>query len=93
MLNLYSRDEKTLKALTGGEQQKAYVKLVRSQDPRFTNVWKFHGEHSPTQVVSIRAIEAYYGSKPPRMGSRLAIQAAVRFDTIQVRRHIARTIV
>ncbi|EJF59726.1 hypothetical protein DICSQDRAFT_108332 [Dichomitus squalens LYAD-421 SS1] len=78
-----TRDEKTLKTLTAGEQQKAYMKLIRSQDPRFANVWKFHGERSPAQVVSIRAIEAYYGSTPPRMGSRLAIQAVVRFDTMQ----------
>ncbi|KAI0676359.1 hypothetical protein C8Q78DRAFT_996945 [Trametes maxima] len=78
-----ARDEKTVKALTAGEQQVAYMKLVRSQDPRFINVWKFHGERTPCRVVSIRALEAYYGAKPPRVGSRLAIQAVVRFDTLQ----------
>ena len=78
-----SRDEKTIKTLTAGEQQLAYMKLIRSQDPRYVNVWKFHGERTPCKVVSIRAIEAYYGSKAPRMGSRLAVQAVVRFDTLQ----------
>lgn len=71
--------------LTGGNQQGVYMKLIRSQDPRFINVWKFHGERTPTRVVSIRALDAYYGIKAPRMGSRLAVQAVVRFDTLQVR--------
>ncbi|KAI0763441.1 hypothetical protein BD413DRAFT_582389 [Trametes elegans] len=78
-----ARDEKTIKTLTAGEQQLAYMKLIRSQDPRYLNVWRFHGERTPCKVVSIRAIEAYYGSKAPRMGSRLAVQAVVRFDTLQ----------
>ena len=55
-----SRDEKTIKTLAGGEQQRMYIKLVRSQDPRYVNVWKFHGERTPCRVVSIRAMEAYY---------------------------------
>lgn len=79
-----SRDEKTIKTLAGGEQQRTYIKLVRSQDPRYVNVWKFHGERKPCRVVSIRAMEAYYGVKAPRIGSRLAVQAVVRFDTLQV---------
>ena len=80
-----SRDEKTIKFLSAGAQQREFTKLIRSQDPRFINVWKFHGERNPSRVVSIRALDAYYGAKPPRMGSRLAIQAVVRFDTMQVR--------
>ncbi|KAI0631235.1 hypothetical protein C8Q77DRAFT_1062544 [Trametes polyzona] len=78
-----ARDEKTIKRLTAGEQTVAYTKLIRNQDPRFINVWKFHGERTPCKVVSIRALEAYYGAKAPRMGSRLAVQAVVRFDTLQ----------
>ncbi|KAI0642779.1 hypothetical protein C8Q79DRAFT_984116 [Trametes meyenii] len=78
-----ARDEKAVKALTAGDQQTAYMKLIRSQDPRFINVWKFHGERTLCRVVSIRALEAYYGAKAPRVGSRLAIQAVVRFDTLQ----------
>lgn len=83
-LCLFRRDEKTIKALTGGQQQLEYIKLIRSQDPRYVNVWKFHGERTPCRVVSIRALEAYYGVQAPRMGSRLAVQAVVRFDTLQV---------
>ena len=71
--------------MTAGVQQLAYTKLIRSQDPRYVNMWKFHGERKPCKVVSIRALEAYYGARAPRMGSRLAIQAVVRFDTLQVR--------
>ncbi|KAI0327536.1 hypothetical protein GY45DRAFT_1426025 [Cubamyces sp. BRFM 1775] len=78
-----ARDEKTVKALSVGDQQGIYVKLLRSQDPRYIHVWKFHGERTPCRVVSVRAQEAYYGPKPPRMGSRLAVQALVRFDTLQ----------
>ncbi|TFK92348.1 hypothetical protein K466DRAFT_480785 [Polyporus arcularius HHB13444] len=78
-----ARDEKTIKALTGGQQQLEYIQLIRSQDPRYVNVWKFHGERTPCRVVSIRALDAYYGVQAPRMGSRLAVQAVVRFDTLQ----------
>ena len=85
----HSRDEKAIKSLTAGEQQLAYTRLIRSQDPRYVNVWKFHGERTPCRVVSIRALEAYYGVKAPRMGSRLVIQALVRFDTLQVRLHLS----
>ncbi len=81
----HRRDEKTIKALTGGQQQLEYIQLIRSQDPRYVNVWKFHGEREPCRVVSIRALDAYYGVQAPRMGSRLAVQAVVRFDTLQVR--------
>lgn len=80
-----SRDEKIIKSLAAGQQQLTYTKLIRSQDPRYINVWKFHGERSPTKVVSIRSMEAYYGAKAPRTGSRLVVQALVRFDTLQVR--------
>ena len=84
ILTTCSRDDKPLKNLAAGEQLLAYNKLIRSQDPRFVNVWKFHGEREPCRVVSIRAVESYYGSKGPRIGSRLAVQALVRFDTMQV---------
>ncbi|KAI8972899.1 hypothetical protein BD414DRAFT_499796 [Trametes punicea] len=78
-----ARDEKSIKALTIGNQQSVYTKLVRSQDPRYLTVWKFHGERTPCRVVSIRASDAYVGAKKPRIGSRLAVQAVVRFDTLQ----------
>ncbi|KAI0370544.1 hypothetical protein BV20DRAFT_1121241 [Pilatotrama ljubarskyi] len=78
-----ARDETTVKALTAGEQKAAYLKLIRNQDPRYINVWKFHGERTPCRIVSIRAIEGYYGIKHPRLGSRLVVQAVVRFDTLQ----------
>ncbi|KAJ8453564.1 hypothetical protein ONZ51_g13526 [Trametes cubensis] len=78
-----ARDEKTVKALSVGDQQGFYMKLLRSQDPRYINVWKFHGERTPCRVVSIRAFEAYFSPKPPRIGSRYAVQAVVRFDTLQ----------
>ncbi|KAL7277237.1 hypothetical protein ACG7TL_009089 [Trametes sanguinea] len=78
-----ARDDKTVKTLAVGEQLALYSKLIRSQDPRYINVWKFHGERTPCRVVSIRAHDAYLDSKPPRIGSRLAVQALVRFDTIQ----------
>ncbi|KAH9852258.1 hypothetical protein C2E23DRAFT_731229 [Lenzites betulinus] len=78
-----ARDEKAIKLMSIGAQQAAYTRLIRKQDPRYINVWKFHGERTPCRVVSIRAFEAYYGIQPPRIGSRLAVQALVRFDTLQ----------
>ncbi|KAI0355970.1 hypothetical protein OH77DRAFT_1453637 [Trametes cingulata] len=78
-----ARDENTVKSLTVGEQRAAYMKLIRSQNPNYYNVWKFHGERTPCRVVSIRAAEANYELKAPRFGSRLVVQAVVRFDTIQ----------
>ncbi|KAI0828659.1 hypothetical protein BC628DRAFT_1316411 [Trametes gibbosa] len=78
-----ARDEKAIKLMSIGEQQAAYGRLIRQQDPRYINVWKFGGERIPCKVVSIRALEAYYGVQAPRIGSRLAVQAVVRFDTLQ----------
>ncbi|PCH35383.1 hypothetical protein WOLCODRAFT_139877 [Wolfiporia cocos MD-104 SS10] len=78
-----NRDEKTIKALAIGDMQSHYLNLARKQDPSRVYAWKFHGERSPCRVVSIRSLPGFLGQKVPNNGSRLLVQALVRFDTFQ----------
>ncbi|KAF9805447.1 hypothetical protein IEO21_09051 [Rhodonia placenta] len=68
---LADRDEKVIKQLAVADMQSHYIQLVRSQDASRISVWKFHGERSPCRV------------EVPGNGSRLLVQALVRFDTLQ----------
>lgn len=47
-------------------------------------VWQLVKEESPCTVVSIRAPDMHFGQVAPKIGSRLLIQALVKFDTLQV---------
>lgn len=49
-----------------------------------TYIWRFHRELSPTRVISLRGMQAFYGKSPPKSGNRNTVQALVRFDTEQV---------
>lgn len=79
-----SRDDKLIKTLSIEDMQKHYLKLSRTQDLSRIFVWKFHGERRPCRVVSIRAVPVHQGQEVPNNGSRLLVQALVRFDTLQV---------
>ncbi|KAI0947769.1 hypothetical protein AcW1_009445 [Taiwanofungus camphoratus] len=78
------RDDKLIKTLSIEDMQKHYLKLSRTQDLSRIFVWKFHGERRPCRVVSIRAVPVHQGQEVPNNGSRLLVQALVRFDTLQV---------
>lgn len=80
---LADRDEKVIKQLAVADMQSHYIQLVRSQDASRISVWKFHGERSPCRVVSVRAVPTHMGQEVPGNGSRLLVQALVRFDTLQ----------
>ncbi|KAJ7065031.1 hypothetical protein C8F01DRAFT_1129190 [Mycena amicta] len=45
--------------------------------------WKFHREVSPTRILSLRAVDGDFGKEMPVTGTRIAVQALVRFDTEQ----------
>ncbi|EKM58008.1 uncharacterized protein PHACADRAFT_251962 [Phanerochaete carnosa HHB-10118-sp] len=79
-----SADDKSLKTLTVGEYHDQLQKRYRNQNPNLVYVWKFHGENKPCKVLSIRAIDVNLSRQPLKFGSRLAIQACVKFDTMQV---------
>ncbi|KAL6303037.1 hypothetical protein BKA93DRAFT_366330 [Sparassis latifolia] len=76
-----SRDEKTIKHLTAGEEQVHYLKLARAQDLSRVYEWKLIGERSPSRVLSIRAVVGNMDRGVE--GSRLLVQALVKFDTLQ----------
>ncbi|KAH9941717.1 uncharacterized protein BXZ73DRAFT_41786 [Epithele typhae] len=78
-----ARDTKKIRSLSTGSMVQEYNKIIHSQDPRYSQVWRFHGERTPCQVVSLRARDSFVGSRQPEHGSTLLVQALVRFDTLQ----------
>lgn len=81
---IISGDAKTVKKLTVNEYYEQLQKRLRAQNPNLVYIWKFHGENKPCKVVSVRAAEVNLSRLPVKHGSRLAIQALVKFDTMQV---------
>ncbi|KAF7316188.1 hypothetical protein MIND_00137000 [Mycena indigotica] len=57
--------------------------IVRQRALDNTYFWNFHREVSPTRILSLRAVDGDFGKEMPATGSRIAIQALVRFDTEQ----------
>ncbi|THH00474.1 hypothetical protein EW026_g2062 [Hermanssonia centrifuga] len=80
---LAAGDDKTIKKLSAVSYQDHLLKVLRTQDLTKKYAWTFHGEKEPCKVVSIRAFPAHMGKEDPTFGSRLLIQALVRFDTLQ----------
>lgn len=92
MLNLvtfnnapFSGDERTIKKFTVAQYNDFIMKRLRSQNPSYVYVWKYHGENESPKVVSIRAEEVNMSRQPIKFGNRLLVQACVKFDTMQVR--------
>lgn len=48
--------------------------------------WHFHREVTPTRILSLRAADGHFGKDMPPTGSRIGVQALVRFDTEQASR-------
>ncbi|KAF8186971.1 hypothetical protein K438DRAFT_1022963 [Mycena galopus ATCC 62051] len=46
-------------------------------------LWAFHREVTPTRILSLRAGDGEFSKHMPATGSRVAVQALVRFDTEQ----------
>ncbi|KAJ7666124.1 hypothetical protein DFH06DRAFT_984788 [Mycena polygramma] len=57
--------------------------LALQKQTGYTFCWNFHREVSPTRILSLRVADGEYGKEIPVTGSRVGIQALVRFDTEQ----------
>ncbi|KAF9066671.1 hypothetical protein BDP27DRAFT_1330123, partial [Rhodocollybia butyracea] len=76
-----AEDKQKIPVLTQPPYLNEATKL--SGKPTMTYIWTFHREVSPTKIISMRAVTAHFGTTPPPSGSRLAINALVKFETEQ----------
>ena len=94
---IFRGDKKTIALLTTGEYAKSAHRKLRSLHPAgnaTTYKWRLVSQPSPVCIVSIRAIEGYFGLQPLRNGNHLFVNVLARFETIQslTRRGIASTL-
>ena len=68
------------------------MKLFRKRKASDLYVWRLHGPDTKpdpdtvaARVVSIRAVDGYLATSPPKIGNRLLVHALVKFNTNQVR--------
>ncbi|CAK5261802.1 unnamed protein product [Mycena citricolor] len=59
------------------------LSLTQQRDPQHLYIWRFHREVSPTRILSLRASDGHFGKEAPKTGTRVGVQALVRFDTEQ----------
>lgn len=85
MLLNVSNDDKTLRMYTVVPYRDVMMKRMRAQDRNLTYLWKFHGEGTSCEVLSIRSYQGNLDKLDPVFGHRLVIQVLVKFDTSQVR--------
>ncbi|KAJ7512773.1 hypothetical protein B0H11DRAFT_1698514 [Mycena galericulata] len=57
--------------------------LLRKRDPEHLYRWNFHREVTPTRILSLRAADGEFSKEMPETGTRVGVQALVRFDTEQ----------
>ncbi|KZO95379.1 hypothetical protein CALVIDRAFT_168761 [Calocera viscosa TUFC12733] len=69
---------KTLVSLCQNDYHDLAVRRARAHGPDTVLEWRFHGEASPTRIISIRE-----GSVPIGSGTLFLTHALVRFDTMQ----------
>ncbi|KAJ6595883.1 hypothetical protein DFH09DRAFT_905817 [Mycena vulgaris] len=79
----HHRDSSRLLVLTVKPYQDEALALARRQLPGYRYKWNFHREVSPTRIISLRAADGNFDKKMPETGTRVAVQALVRFDTEQ----------
>jgi len=67
------------------------MKLFRKRKASDLYVWRLHGPDTKpdpdtvaARVVSIRAVDGYLATSPPKIGNRLLVHALVKFNTNQV---------
>ncbi|RDB29872.1 putative 39S ribosomal protein L45, mitochondrial [Hypsizygus marmoreus] len=81
---LAQQDDKTIKELTTSTYQDHTMHLLKkSRNPNLKYIWRFHGEVTPTRVISIRATEGYLATDDPKFGNRMMVHALVRIDSEQ----------
>ncbi|TDL22760.1 hypothetical protein BD410DRAFT_828188 [Rickenella mellea] len=76
-------DLATISKLSAYDFQDHLVALAKKRKPELTFKFKYHGDVAPCQVVSIRSVLGYMAPEPPKFGSRILVQALVRFETLQ----------
>ncbi|KAJ7158230.1 hypothetical protein C8R43DRAFT_948544 [Mycena crocata] len=69
--------------LTMGPFQDETTAVMRKRPSGYKYRWTFHREVTPTRILSIRSADGNFDKEMPATGSRLAVQALVRFDTEQ----------
>lgn len=97
---LSSGDYRTIDTLTHGkfnEEVRKRVKSMPSANDKLL-VWKYHGEASPTQCLSIRTFDddVFYGTQTKKNGNGkkrggkrlMAAQVLMKLDTLQVRQDV-----
>ncbi|KAJ8508057.1 hypothetical protein ONZ45_g9635 [Pleurotus djamor] len=78
-----ANDVKLIKTYAIDAYQDNQLKLLKRRNPDFHYKWRFHGEVSPTRILSVRAMEGYLSPEEPRFGNRYMVHILVRFDTEQ----------
>lgn len=82
--NYFSNDVKRIKTYAIDSYQDTQLKLLKKRSQEYLYKWRFHGELSPTRILSIRAMEGYLSPEEPRFGNRFMAHILVKFDTEQV---------
>ncbi len=80
-----SNDVKRIKTYAIDSYQDTQLKLLKKRSQEYLYKRRFHGERSPTRILSIRAMEGYLSPEEPRFGNRFMAHILVKFDTEQVR--------
>jgi len=89
-------DSKTIASLTTSDYAKSALKKLRGLHPAGSTTayrWRLVSQPSPLCIVSIRAVDGYFGLQPPRTGNPLYVNVLARFETVQslTRRGVAST--
>ncbi|KIM47005.1 hypothetical protein M413DRAFT_267576 [Hebeloma cylindrosporum] len=81
--NQADKDVKKFTTFTYQDRALELAKSFRKKNPNGRNIWQLHRTLTPTQVLSMRAMEGYLADAEPRYGNRLLVHALVKFDTEQ----------
>ncbi|KAJ7185661.1 hypothetical protein C8R46DRAFT_1061363 [Mycena filopes] len=72
-----------LRSLTMMPYTRTVTRLLQKKDSGVLYRWRFHREVTPTRILSLRSSDGWYYREMPETGSRIGVQALVRFDTEQ----------
>ncbi|KAJ7778267.1 hypothetical protein B0H16DRAFT_1301453 [Mycena metata] len=84
---LLNKNRPQLLALTMKPYSDEVLALLEKNDALYRR-WHFHREVTPTRILSLRAADGHFGKDMPPTGSRIGVQALVRFDTEQASRSL-----
>ncbi|KAJ7682971.1 hypothetical protein B0H17DRAFT_1074797 [Mycena rosella] len=78
-----AQDSPRITALTMPPFRADAAALARARPAEHRYVWAFHREVTPTRILSLRAADGAFDKALPASGTRVGVQALVRFDTEQ----------